>query len=102
MATIFPLPAPNGIYSLRFYETGTATANYEDNQWAFELPDGSGAQAWCHGIRIVAGAGSSLTFTFDGVNDHGQLSSGEDVMYLDRYEAGIAVKGSGTFQIEAW
>lgn len=102
MATIFPLPAPDGIYSLRFYETGTATTDYDDNQWQFVLPSNSDIQAWSHGIRIVAAAGADLTFTFDGVNTHGAVADGADVQYIDRCEAGIAIKGSGDFQIEAW
>ena len=99
---VFPLPLPDGIYSLRFYQTGTATANYTDNQWAFTHPDGSGNQAWSHGFRIIAAIGASLTFTFDGVTTHGTVSSGETLSFLDRYEPGIAIKGSGNFQIEAW
>lgn len=99
---VFPLPLPSGIYSLRFYETGTATADFTDNQWAFTHPDGSGNQAWSHGIRIVAAAGAALAITFDGVNTHATVASGETVEYLDRCEAGIAVSGSGDFQIEAW
>ena len=99
---LFPLPAPSGIYSLRFYQTGTATANYTDNQWQFTLPDDATKQGWSKGIRIVAATGASLTYSFDGTNTHGTLGSAETVMYLDRYEAGITIKGSGNFQIEAW
>lgn len=100
-ATIFPLPSPDGVFSLRFYAAGTATANYTDNQWKFTLPLDSTKQAWCKGLRITA-AGADLTLSFDGVNTHGVVKSGATADYVDRCEAGICVKGSGTFTIEAW
>lgn len=31
-------PQPSGVYSLRFYQTGSATSSYSDNQWLFLTP----------------------------------------------------------------
>lgn len=101
MSTIFPLPFPSGVYSLRFYQTGTATASFSDNVWQFLLPDGSGNQAWSKGIRVKAKSGT-IYFSFDGTTIHGQVLSGESIDYWDRYEAGIAIKGTGDFIVEAW
>ena len=52
-------------------------------------------------LRITA-VGGDCEFSFDGTNTHGKVLSGQSATYRNRYEAGIAVKGSGTFHIEAW
>jgi hypothetical protein len=101
----FPADLPSNIKSLRFYETGAPTANYVDNQYAFERVDpklpGEPEQGWCTQI-LVRAVGGDLTISFDGVTDHGFVPSGENTLYFDRYEGGISVKGTGTFHIEAW
>ena len=71
--SIFPLPLPSGIYSLRFYETGTASSSFTANQWQFLTPDGLGNQAWSKAIRVVAASGATLSISFDGVNVHGKI-----------------------------
>lgn len=101
MALPFPAPLADGFLSLRVYKTGTATANYTDNQIVFTHPTDSTKQAWSRAIRITAGA-SDLTFSFDGVNDHGVVKATTTVEYLERCEGGIAIKGAGTFTLEAW
>jgi len=56
-----------------------------------------------HSIRVSNEGASELEFSFDGVTVHGALLAGEKVVYLDRYETGIAVRGDGmAFRIEAW
>ena len=98
------------MYSLRFYRTGTATANFADNKWPFSrpeddaLPMASRRQGWSRGIRIQVSdtAGDSLEYSFDGTNVHGHLDPGESDVYFERTEGGIAVRGVGTFWIEAW
>ena len=102
MAQTFPAPLPSGIYSLRFYQTGTGTAAFSGNQFAFEHPDGSGNRAWSNNIRIKA-TGVDVEFSFDGTNVHGKVTAGTEVIYNERHEGGIAVRGNGaTFLIEAW
>lgn len=60
------------------------------------------ALIWAQAI-LVRAEGAALEFSFDGVNVHGRLASGQERIYRDRYEAGIAVRGVGaTFYIEAW
>jgi hypothetical protein len=90
----YPPPFPSNITSLRFYGTGTATGAYSANEFAFESANpkdpAEPEQAW------------SNNFSFDGVNDHGFVPAGEAQVYWDRYEGGIAIKGSGTFYVEAW
>jgi hypothetical protein len=99
----FPAPFPTNRRSLRFYETGGATANFVDNQFAFEIPGKSPAeQGWSGTIQIRA-TGAALEFSFDGINVHGLVPSGSTHIYRHRYEGGIAVRGTGaTFYIEAW
>ena len=102
---VFPAPLPTNSRSLRFYETGTATADYSANSFPFvrvkkEAGD-TDDQAWSNSIRIRAGD-SDLNISFDGTNDHGFIPAGETQVYWDRHEGGIAVKGGGTFHIEAW
>ena len=64
--------------------------------------DYSGLQAWSKGIRIKSAAGGYVEFSFDGTNVHGKVSDGAEAEYLDRYEPGIAIRGSGAFVVEAW
>lgn len=101
----FPAPLPTNVKSLRFYETGTATGAYSGNEFFFVRPDpkdpAEPEQAWSNSIRVTAGA-SDLNISFDGTTDHGFIPAGESQVYWDRYEGGIAVKGAGTFHIEAW
>lgn len=60
------------------------------------------AQIWSGNIRITATT-QSLEFSFDGTNVHGLVKAGESVIYRQRYEAGIAVRGNlSVFTIEAW
>ena len=94
-ATIFPLPFPDGTFSLRFYQAGIPTATYTDSQWKFILPmtptsTTQDQQAWCRSLRIAA-ITTDLVFSFDGVNDHGLVKAGDTYEYLDRYEPGICV-----------
>lgn len=60
---------------------------------------------WSTGIRIVV-TGGDLEFSFDSANPpaivHGKVLSGATGVYVDRVEAGIAVRGAGTFYVEAW
>lgn len=101
----FPAPFPTNIKSIRFYETGSPSGNYVDNQFSFERVDpkdpAEPEQGWCTQVQIRA-VGGDLTISFDGVNDHGFVLSGTQTVYFDRYEGGISVKGTGTFHIEAW
>jgi hypothetical protein len=62
--------------------------------------------AHCCTLRICndsAGGGASLEVSFDGTNVHDVLKPGEQVLYRDRFEAGIAVRGLGAdYRIAAW
>jgi len=104
MATpAFPAPYPSNRRSLRFYATGSGTANFVDNQFAFEVSGKSPSeQGWSGSIRVRA-LGAAVEISFDGTNVHGYIPSGEEGTYWDRYEGGIAVRGAGaTFHVEAW
>lgn len=56
---------------------------------------------WANAIRITA-VGGDIEFSFDGTNIHGKVLSGQSAIYRERVEAGIAVRGTGTFHVEAW
>lgn len=57
---------------------------------------------WSSHIAISA-TGGAVEFSFDGVNVHGSVPSGERYEFSDRYEAGISVRGAGSdYTIEAW
>lgn len=135
-----PRPA-SGRRSIRFYKTGSLTANFADNCWIFgdaannanpytPLPEvvsgisgsptvvpptpwGGGtndpgspvSMIWSGAIRVTV-TGGDLEFSFDSANPpvivHGKVLSGSSVVYLDRFESGMAVRGTGTFYVEAW
>lgn len=129
-----PLPA-SGRRSLRFYKTGTATANFADNAFIFgdaanlanpytpspvvqpgsnavvnigPPPTGTGItpgnpnpMIWCDTLRITA-VGGDVQFSFDGTNVHGIILTGTSAVYRSRSESGIAVRGTGTYHVEAW
>lgn len=105
LAPTFPAPFPSNYKSLRFYATGTATANFVDNEYAFERVDpvdpAIPEQAWSGTIRIRA-IGGNQEISFDGTNVHGFVLDGTVNEYYHRSEGGIAVRGAGTFHIEAW
>lgn len=106
LAPAFPAPLPSGVKSIRFYRTGTATANFTDNKWAFERVDPADPaipeQGWSGTIRIRA-IGGDLQISFDGTTVHGFILSGTVSEYYHRHEGGIAVRGAGvTFHVEAW
>lgn len=155
----WPPRAASGIRSIRFYATGSATANFSDNAFMFAemagantfvptpyvppggvnvqasigdltapgSPMGGGrsaydsnpdphmlsapipppplTQIWGKAIRVINGnavGGAAMYLSFDGATVQGVVLAGTDVIYWDRYESGIAIKGSGTFYIEAW
>ena len=98
----FPGPTADNVYSLRAYETGTATANFADTQFEFMHPTKTDEAAWSQAIRIVATV-ADLEFSFDGVNVHGKVTAGTEVIYWDRHESGIAFRGNtSVFVLEAW
>lgn len=106
LAPAFPAPNPSNIKSLRFYKTGTATANFTDNKWPFERVDPADPavpeQGWSYTICVRA-IGADLQISFDGTTVHGFILAGTQTQYEKRHEGGIAVKGAGaTFHIEAW
>lgn len=102
MALTFPAPFPDGFTSIRFFQQGTATANYVDNQFNFVYPKDGSSQAWSRAIKISA-SGGDLSVSFDGTTLHGVVKSGTTVEWLERCEGGLAVKGAGvTYIIEAW
>jgi len=108
MATItpaFPSPFPENRRSIRFYATGTTTGAFAGNQFAFERAGVTPSdQGWSTAIRVRAVAGD-VEISFDGVNVHGFIPSGEAQVYWDRYEGGISIRtsaGTPTFYIEAW
>lgn len=99
----FPAPFPTNRKSLRVYETGTGTGSFSDNEFPFSQPD-SDDQAWSNSIRIINDDDTAeLEISFDGSNIHGIVKPNSEVIYRDRYEGGISVRGDGAeFTIEAW
>jgi hypothetical protein len=72
------------------------------------VPSGSGMNGddphpmiWAQTIRVRV-VGGPVNISFDGVNDHGFIPADTEQTYRMRFEAGIAIKGTGTFHIEAW
>lgn len=58
---------------------------------------------WADTIRICNDGDGTLEFSFDGTNVHGQLLTGEKVIYRNRHEGGIAIRGNTfAFRVEAW
>jgi hypothetical protein len=59
---------------------------------------------WSCSIRICNDGGGDLEYSFDGTNVAGKVTATDvEVIYRDRYEAGICVRGAGAaFRIEAW
>lgn len=57
---------------------------------------------WAKVIRITNLGGAPLYFSFDGTNVHGVVPANTTETYWDRYEAGIALRGSTQFVVEAW
>jgi len=106
LVPIFPAPNPPNIKSLRFYQTGVATANFTDNKWAFVRIDpvdvGVPEQAWSYSIQVRA-VTANVEISFDGTNVHGLILAGTQSTYEKRHEGGISVRGVGaTFYVEAW
>lgn len=61
------------------------------------------AAVWSSNIRISNDGVADLEFSFDGTNVHGRVKMNETVVYRDRIESGIAVRGAGAvYRIEAW
>lgn len=96
----WPPNRPDNIRSLRFFEEGTASGNFEDNAWLFQTYDANPSQATCS--TIIIKAAGALEYSFDGVDTHGKVAAGETLVLRQRYEGGISVKGSGAFTITAW
>ena len=121
----WPPRRPSGTKSLRFYVTDTATANphvplpnvVAGSSAAVDVSNEAGtglaspsstgaagplAQIWSGNIRISV-ATADLEFSFDGVTVQGKVLAGESVIYRQRFESGIAVRGAGAvYRIEAW
>ena len=60
---------------------------------------------WSSSIKITNTGNNDIAFSFDGVNIHGVVKTGEIAVFWNRIEAGIAIQqitGSSTFRIEAW
>jgi hypothetical protein len=69
------------------------------------VPEGPLPLIWSTSILIDNTGAHDLEFSFDGTNVHGIVLAGASKTYLDRCEAGIAVRGVGgstTYVIEAW
>ena len=59
-----------------------------------------------YGIRVCNDGGTAIEFSFDGVNVHGIVLANSEQTFLNRIEAGIAVRepggGSIAFRVFAW
>jgi hypothetical protein len=111
--SVFPSAFPDNIYSLRIYKTGVLDGLFASHAYPFPHPVdifngmsvADARQAWSNGIRlrVSAGVGNYVEFSFNGVDIHGRIETGEDPeVYLNRYEGGISVRGQGTFWLDVW
>jgi hypothetical protein len=58
---------------------------------------------WSSSIKIINKGATPIFFSFDGVNDHGQVSASSELHMTNIYEAGIAIRGAGNdFVVFAW
>lgn len=143
----WPPRVASGTASIRFYKTGSSTADFADA--AFLFIDGTGANPytplpvvlpgddvsryptpaatviaanplgtgendpgsvkamiWSQGIRVRNLDGTnSIEISFDGTNVHGIVAPNATNEYVNRREAGIAVRGAAgtpSYVIEAW
>lgn len=81
--------------------TGTGLSPNVANQLTSPVPP----MIWSQTIRLCNDGANSLEYSFDGTNVHGLLLKGEQVVYRNRFEAGISVRfvgGATTFRVEAW
>jgi hypothetical protein len=94
----FPPPFPDGVKSLRIFETDEATADFGDRQFAFERVDpkdpAEPEQGWARTIRVTA-IDEETEYSFDGTTVHGRVPAAESREIRNTYEGGIAVRGSG-------
>lgn len=95
------VPDPN---SISWVNAAGAAENLPTTAaWRLRMVDDMPKAAiWASNIRVVNLGGAALTISFDGVNDHGIVPPNSSETFDDRHEAGIAVKGSSDFAIEAW
>lgn len=78
--------------------SGTGQSFYDSAPSASPKP-----MIWSYAIRIYNDGGSNLEFSFDGTNVHGVIKAGQSELYVQRVEAGIALRGAGVaFRVEAW
>lgn len=97
--TSLPVIAPGS-------NTSVVVPNISGSGLATPVPvtgaEGPVAQIWSGNLKISVTV-ADLEFSFDGTSVHGLVKAGETVIYRQRYESGIAVRGLGAvFQIEAW
>ena len=57
---------------------------------------------WAGTVLICNDGAAALQFSFDGTNDAGEVAAGEQQVFRQMHEAGIAVKGVTDFRIFAW
>jgi len=58
---------------------------------------------WSGSIKIINKGATPIYFSFDGVNDHGEVSANSELHMDNVYEAGIAIRGAGNdFVVFAW
>jgi len=89
--------------------TDVSSPNYAGPTNIGSNPTGTGQHGddphpmiWSEGIKIINYGLTAIQFSFDGVNDHGEVPTADSV-YMERSEAGIAIKGVGNdFVVYAW
>ena len=98
----FPGPFADNIYSLRVHETASGSAAFDDNKFEFFHPEKTDLQVHSQAMRIRA-TGGVIEFSFDGTNVHGTVLAGTEVIYEDRHESAIYLRGAGAvFFLEVW
>jgi hypothetical protein len=113
----WPPTVDTSIASVRFFQRSTSTANWTDNAYLWRSNNSLWPQI-SKAIQVVndgvPGTDPDIEFSFsatsagDNAHIHGRIKAGESVVYLDRYELGVALRnaagagGGAVFRVTVW
>lgn len=82
-----------------YYEVATPTASFVEHKFIDSV---SGKQFTSYAIRVKV-AGVTAQFSFDGTNVHGEVPVGADLLFENRRQQSIWLKGNGsTVTLTVW
>jgi hypothetical protein len=103
--TVVPMPNVRAGDNTTVAHVGDLTAGGSPMGGGTNLDPATVPMIWSYGMRVVndSTADTDLEISFDGVNIHDKLKKGEEVLYRNRIEAGISVRGAGAlYRISAY